>query len=460
MDPRMRVMAVILTVIMLVTAIYGLSGSATTILSTPTDNPLTATVPAVVFPTVPPGGMTLTAATTYFHPSGVISLPYLLGWDLPQDGGEEVTEPPTPAAGTTPDANASTITRVGTTFINSAALSVIHVFAEKDPARKVAAVADLDGYYTKANLDGAWVNFKGGYKELNRGVQGDLYILNFELYLDSSTYLARIVSRLNGDWLMVARLVVPNNNAQLLDQLQAAVFPKFQLWPQALTSPLKWRALADPVSGYVVKFPSEWHLEDGAPGYPYTVTASLGTDTVTLTTHGEASKGISGEADVRAYAKTTWPSSTVQSVKAITVGQTAGFAVSYTNPDSDGNQHSAVANLLNANGMLYVINFQSLTRKTDLLDTTNKDIPAELDQVRDSFFPLPLPEMVPTLTPSPTIPVPTALPTTPAAATAAATTVPTTAPTSTSAATAAPATAAATVPALSATTAATAAATP
>jgi len=435
MDPRMRVLAVLLTVIILVTAVYGLTGTQTTVAVTPTASALTpTTVPVVVFPTVPPGGTTLTAAYTYFHPSGLLSLPYLLGWDLPDNGGEEVTEPPAPAAGTTPDASKPQITRVGATFINNETLSVIHVFAEKDPSRKAQSVADLDAYYTKDNLNGAWANFTGGWTETNRGAQGDLYILNFELKLNNSTYLARIVSRFSGEWLVVSRLVVPNNNPQLLDQLQNAIFPKIQIWTQALTVPLTWRAVADPVSGYVVKFPSEWHLVDGAPGYPYTITAPLGTDTITMTTHGESSTGIKSQDDVLTYTKKTWPNSTVQTIKAITIGTTTGFSVSYTSPDSDGNQHSAVASLLNANGMLYVINFQSLTRKGDLLDETNKDIPAELAQVRNSFFALPMNQMVPTLTPSPTLVPPTPLPTTPAPATAAATVAP--AATSTLAATA------------------------
>jgi len=117
-------------------------------------------------------------------------------------------------------------------------------------------------------------------------------------------------------------------------------------------------------------------------------------------------------------------------VKAVTINDTSGFAISYQNPDTDGNLHSAQATLLNGkNGTLYVINFQSSLRKKDLLDENDKSIPPELAQVRNSFFTVPTDQLVPTLTP--TLAVPTDLPVITEAATAVptATSVPATAAT-------------------------------
>ncbi len=391
---------------------------------TPTDSG-SPTAPGVIFPAVPSGGTQLIPDYTYFHPSGFTSLPHFVGWDLPTQGSVDAgsNQPTVGEEVSLPSGNVQ-ITRVGSTFINGLVLGVIHAFAEKDPNRKTPTVQDLDGFYTKANLDAAWSNFKGGWKELNRGVQGNLFVINFELYLDTDTYLGRQVSQLNGDWLMAVRLVVPNNNPQLLDTLQNAVIPKFKLWNQALSTPLNWRSIADTTLGYVVKFPPDWTLLGGTRGTPYTVTATLGADTYTLVTHAEPKQATSTEAEARAYMKTAWPNSTVQTVKAVTINDTPGFAISYQNPDTDGNLHSALATLLNGkNGTLYVIDFQSSLRKKDLLDESDKTIPVELSQVRNSFFTVPADALVPTLTPTVTPVTPTEPPT----ATTAATTVPTTA---------------------------------
>src|SRR5579872_6055252 len=36
---------------------------------------------ALTFPTVPSGGTVLTPDRTYFHPSGVFSVPHIVGWE-------------------------------------------------------------------------------------------------------------------------------------------------------------------------------------------------------------------------------------------------------------------------------------------------------------------------------------------------------------------------------------------
>ncbi len=387
----------------------------------------------VIFPTVPAGGTSVISDHTYFHSSGVISLPHLVGWDPasnPNQPAEERVEP-FPNTSGTPGAG-SQISRVGVTFINGAALSVVHSFAEKDPERKAKTLQDLDAYYNAENLKQAWSNFTGGYKELNRRTDGNLFIINFELYLDSNTYLGRQISRFEGDWLMVLRLVAPNNNPQLLDQLQNAIAPQYQLWTQALNAPLGWTAIADYAAGYVIKYPPDWRVVDGSVGRPFTVSGTLGADSITLTTRAEPGKSVKTEADARAWVKANISNATVQTVKADNRGDTTGFAASYSNPDADGNQRSAVVTLLNgANNALYVANLLSSARGQNLLDENNKAISPDLATVRASFFLIPMNRLVPTLTPSVT-PQPSAtLPTTgtPPAPALTATTVPATAAT-------------------------------
>lgn len=251
-----RVLALLLIIVFV--AGLALTTTQTTIglTATPTDSG-SPTIPAVVFPTVPPAGTPIEVDYTAFQSTGLLSLPHIVGWDAAPQGAEETALP----------SGSFRITRAGITFINGTAYSVVHAFVERDPDRKTSTVQDLDKYYTKDILDGAWKNFTGGYKELERHVAGDMFIINFELYLSTNTYLGRQVSRLNGDWLMTLRLVAPNNNPQLLDALQNTIMPKYRLWTQALNNvPMTWASIADGVTGYLIKYPQDWTKVAGDPG--------------------------------------------------------------------------------------------------------------------------------------------------------------------------------------------------
>jgi hypothetical protein len=396
-----RLFTLVLIVVMLLAGVASFPNGLTGQTLTPTISS-GSVVPTVQFPEVPPGGTTVISDYTYFHPSGLISLPHLEGWNIDEATGNEVFEP----------TESTKLTRVGSTFINGVAFSVVHAFAERDPDRKVSSVQDMDGFYTKTNLDGAWSNFTGGWTELNRRAEGDSFIINFQLNLDNNAYLGRQISRLSGEWMMVTRLVSPSNNPQLLDSLQNAVWSKYQLWPQVLSVPLKWGSIVDPVLGYIVKFPPEWKQADGSPGNPYTIEGKLGTLTITMSTRAVVGKTAKTEDEAKAYVSATWPNAGVQSVKAATVNDSSGFAVSYIAVDADGNKRSAVALLLNGNNStLYTLNLQTSARDQDLLDPANSAIPVELTQIRNTFFIVPSDKLVPTLTPTATTIPPTPLPT-------------------------------------------------
>ncbi|MHB8629699.1 MAG: hypothetical protein ACYDBJ_25060 [Aggregatilineales bacterium] len=347
------------------------------------------------FPTVPPGGTILTLDRTYFQPSALFSVPHIVGWDLPPDGEERVD----PSQG-------STISRAGATFINGPALSVVHVFAERDLTRKAKTLADLDAYYDKKNLDAAWSNFTGGYKETGRRTDGDKFIINFELYLNGNTYLGRQVSQFDGDWLKVSRLVAPNNNPALMDALQTVIWSAFTIYPAEASPPLAWPAIADPVMGYAIRYRPEWTSIAGGAGVPNIVSGPLRTATITMTTRAEPGKVVKADADVRAWVTSLTASATVQTVQPTTINDVNGFNVSFNDPDADGNPRSAVATLLNgANGTLYTATFISTAHGVDLL-SSDPTVPPELAQLRATFIIIPTSQLVPTLTPTVT-PTPT-----------------------------------------------------
>ncbi len=374
-------------------AIFALSGlqiaqnqSTTAANTTPTAN---GSPTALTFPTVPSGGTPLVLDKTYFHPSLMFSIPHILGWDLPPDGEEKLD--PT---------NGLKISRAGATFINSNALSVVHVFIERDPDRKAKVVADLDAYYDKKNLDAAWSNFTGGYKETGRHPDGDKFVIDFQLFLNGNTYLGRQVSQFDGDWLKVSRLVTPNNNSGLMDALQKTVWAAFTVYPAEASLPIAWPSVADPVLGYAVRYSPDWAQVAGTPGAAFIVSGPLRGASITMTTNAVPDKAIKAEADARAWVMAANASATVQTVQAATINGINGFNISYIDPDSDGNPRSAVSTLLNGpDGNLVSLTFVSSARNLDLLGT-GATVPPELAEVRTTLMLIPKSQLIPTLTPT------------------------------------------------------------
>lgn len=334
----------------------------------PTTDPL-----ALPLPTVPPGGTPVIVTGTYFHPSGVFSLPEIEGWNLPVTDPEELIVP----------SDFQPVSRAGVTLINSLAASVIHVFAERNPNVTFDSVEALNTFYDEASLAEAWVRYTGGWRELSRGVEDDTFVISFELQFEQQTYLGRQISRLDGDWLTVMRLVVPGNNLLLLDRLQSTLTAGFRIWPEALVAPLDWRTLAD--SGYAIRYPPDWRQTDGGRGRPYTLSGTLNGETFRLTTRAVAASAVTSEDEARAWVRANVARPTIQTVAPITRGETTGFEVSYLDADADGNRRSALVILLNgAEGTLYAATFLGTMGGRDLL--AEDSAPEALATMRESFF--------------------------------------------------------------------------
>lgn len=393
-SPAERVLRVIallgLVAVFALSGLLGISRTATTG-SNLSPTPGVGSPTPLVFPTVSSAGTPIIADYTYIHPSALFSIAHLVGWDLPPSG-EEKLDP----------SNGIKISRAGATFINGPALSVVHVFVERDPDRKAKTLADLNDYYDKKNLDAAWSNFTGGYKELKRSTVDDKYVIDFELYLNGNTFLGRQVSQFAGDWLKVTRLVTPNNNPQLMDGLQSLLWSHFTLYSVQADTPILWPAVTDSVSGYAVRYEPQWSLVSGTAGMSFIVSGTVGTATITMTTHAEPGKAINSDADVRAWVTAQQRANTILTVKPTTINTVSGYNVSYNDPDADGNSRSAVSTLLNGpNGTLYTLTFISTAHGIDLLGS-DPTVPAELAQLRATFMLIPAAQLIATLTPTAT----------------------------------------------------------
>jgi hypothetical protein len=368
-DPRQAILAI---GAILFAAIFALSGlqaftpTDTLATITPTFDPL-----AQPFPTVPPEGTAVTQTGVYFHPSGLFSLPQIEGWDRPSNDPEETL---VAAAGVS-------TSRAGVTFINGTAQSVIHAYAESDTLRSLVTADDLSAYYTPELLTEAWAQYTGGWRETGRHVDGDALVIDFELSFSDQTYLGRQISRLDGEWLKVLRLVAPNNNPGLLDRLSATLAPNFRLWRSSLAAPLDWKTIAD--SGYMIRYPSDWTQASGGVGRPFSVSGPVDGVRYRLTTRAEESAPLQVEDQVRTWLESAAPRAQVQMLLPFSQGEATGYQVSYQDVDADGNRRTSLALLLNGlDDTLFVAILQSEEGGTDLLAG---ELPATLAAIRSTF---------------------------------------------------------------------------
>lgn len=329
-------------------------------------------------PIVPAGGTPVVVTGTYVHPSGMFSVPLLSGWSLPGDSPEE-------SIAATPD---QPITRAGASFINVQAASVVHTFVEDNPAISSGDLEALQNYYTAEQLGAAWSQYNGGWREIGRRVEGDALIIDTEMTHEGLVYLGRQIARLQDRWLMVMRLVVPNNNPSLLERLQATALPHFHLWQTSISAPMNWRTLSDTVAGYLIRFPSAWQQEDGKNGAPYTLSGELDGRLYRLNTRRIADVQIADEAAARAWVSEAYPRATLQSAQPEVRGAFSGYTVSFLAPDPDGNQRSMSATLINGEGALYVAILQTFADGSDLLMPTDSKISPELFRIRQTFTPI------------------------------------------------------------------------
>lgn len=355
-------------------AMFALAGLVPTIQNPPPPTDALPTAAAGnIFPEVPAGGVPINVEGFYMHPSGLYSLPKISGWERPADQPEETVSP----------FGDSAITRAGATFINNSWASVAHAFVEDDPTRNFTSPRDLDGYYDNARLAEAWVRYTGGWKEISRRIENDALIIDTEMYFENQTYLGRQISRLQGRWLMVLRLVAPNNNPNLINQLQAVYVPGFRLWETARAVPLNWSTLADFTAGYAVRYPNTWKQADGGPGRPYTLTGEFSGVSYTLIAQARAAAVIASVDEARAWVTANIPNAVIQSANAEEWAGRTAYNVSYTLADADGNRRSTLITLLAGPESLYTLALSAMLGGRDLL--TPEALPGEINILRRTF---------------------------------------------------------------------------
>ncbi|HRE47693.1 MAG TPA: hypothetical protein PLD47_08210 [Aggregatilineales bacterium] len=311
------------------------------------------------FPAVPEGGTPVTKAGLYVHPSGLYTLPKLVGWELTGKTPEERS-----FAADTYDAG-----RVGSMFSNGSTRSVYHAFVETDAANPITTTADMTKRFSERELATGWADYES-WRETSRREDDTTLAINFDLVYEGQTYLARQLSKIarigSVSWVMVLRIVVPNNNPALLERLEAMLYPNYTVWEQAMLAPPSWVTIKD--SGYILRFPPTWQQVDGGIGRPYTITGSMDSQATTLTTNYTAGTILLGEDAAKTWLTNTLPRAEVLTLRPLERAGTAGFMLSFRLSDADGNPRSGAAILFNGrDGALYTAVLQRAGAGVDWL---------------------------------------------------------------------------------------------
>jgi len=323
------------------------------------------TAPPVVFPTPDPDGPALAIAQIYVHPAGTFAVAQPRGFT----------------------ANATSSSTVNSlSLVDGERYAVIHAYIQEYNTPQ--DVTTLDAANDAAALAASWSEYDG-WTETGRETRDDSIAIDFTLDLLGNTYLARHITwapaedaRLAG----VLRLVVPGNNAPLLDALEALVLPSFRLLPDGLRAPLDWAAVVDPAAGYAIRYPAGWTLADGGPGRVTTLTAAEGH---TLTLSG-APGALQSPADAGAWLEASRPGAEVLDVQPVTRAFGDGYAVAYRFSDADGATHGGLALLLNnPGGQIVSANLRLAGAAANLLDEDEATAYAGIWRVLDTFAPLP-----------------------------------------------------------------------
>lgn len=343
--------------------------------------------PTATLPPVVTDFSTIKFDQDYLHPSGLFSVAQPTGWTI----GQQTT-----------NADSADVS-----MNNSELLSVVQTSVQINPT-PIQNLDELDAIYTKSVLDSSWSNYRNP-RETAR-VRGDNTLtLDFELKnARQQTFLARQVSWWDTDWIYSVRVVVPENQIDLLKYLVDEEVKTFKPNRIFAGQSADWTAYFDQVNRFVIRFPSTWTLTDSAPGRPASISGpngSLRIDTLPVS-------AALDEAAARKWVESTVSGAQITAVQPTTRGDTTGFNVSYTYKDSDGNDNSGLALLLNgANNTLYATNLKLFEANIDLNNDAAQVSHDEVMRILGSFNLLANVNVpLPTATPTPTL-VPSATPT-------------------------------------------------
>lgn len=344
----------------------------------PTEFPTSAPLPTptpVTFPTPDPAGSGLTVAAQMVHPAGTFAIPLPEGFTATpsnQDGIHSLS------------------------LVDWNRYTVIHAYLQQTSA--ALDIAGLDELNNEEMLAGSW-SYYDSWEETGRTLDEDRLTIDFTISLFSNEYRARHITWPGPDddrpLMGVVRLVVPDNNPTLLDDLEALILGDFVTLTDGLTASLSWGGTVDEVAGFALRHPVEWTMSAGGLGEPTTLDTGSGT----LTLAGDDSP-VEDDAAAEAWVLAAVEDATIDAVQPVERALGAGFAVAYTaspaigdDEDEEGDSQSGVVVLVNTPaGKLVTANL--LLTEGDAADLLAEDVSSDAPLAAEwlalqTFAPLP-----------------------------------------------------------------------
>ncbi len=354
-----------------VISLFANPGTSTTVV--PTSALSTPRPTSIVVPT-PDSSPNLDGALPYVHSSGLFQTfrPAGSGWSIDDNPFDESGD------------------RLDAIIQSTQRLVVIHNYVL--PGTEYDSIESLsENFLNDAYYAAEWTNYES-WEETGREVTGDTVIVDFTLSAQDVSYLARDISRLDGDTLYVARVVVPANNPPLLDLITEDVRAAFFGYDQLQAVPRAWPAYVDQQLGFVLKYPVGWQAVAGAPGRPATFRTGSGQPDATVRLEAHAAQPLASADEAEAWLVAQDNTITVLGSTPLEHPTGTGYEVAYESRDAAGDRHSGLAVLLNdAAGTLFVANLQLDEGGVNLLDPaglTDAQLEAR-SAVVDGFMVLP-----------------------------------------------------------------------
>ena len=147
-------------------------------------------------------------------------------------------------------------------------LSVIEVYVQ-DAAG--LSLDDLPQHFTSTNLERTWRNYQAVSRRGSGELRGDRYYVDYNLTLNRRLFNARHLAWTDGHRLYVVRVVGPSNAIEQTIFLAEQMALRLEEIPMYGEGTAGWTGNYDPVSGYVLRFPSSWEVQDYAPGNPLSI---------------------------------------------------------------------------------------------------------------------------------------------------------------------------------------------
>jgi len=296
------------------------------------DTPVPTDVPIPTFPPPITDFSNISFEEDYLHPSGLFTVGVPTGWS--------------------PNAPINNPNQAQISLNNPDAVSLIEAYV-LDPLIENPTLDDLDARFDEAFLRGSWSQYST-WTELTRQQQEDRLLIDFSLSRSGQQFLARHAAWTDGDWIYVARVVVPSNARDLMFFLLDNMIENIEKNPQFVGTPLGWTGYYDEEDQHIIRFPSAFTLTDGSDGVP---TSFVRDDGTVLRVEAQDEANVSSEDDAAAYVEALRSGISVDTVEATERQGGSGFVVNYTYTNVDGDTQEGEAVLLNGeDGQLHVAN--------------------------------------------------------------------------------------------------------